>query len=139
MLVWEDLDSEQLWLAEAVPQSWFDKGFTIENAPTRWGDISLTVSPGGKTGQIVLAKPTSNIKIHLHAPQLTSLSINGRHADFARNGDYVEYDLSKELKDKTYNWNRFENMLKLTSERDIIVQIKVWDRLDYSDAIGLPQ
>ncbi len=29
-------------------------------------------------------------------------------------------------------WQRFENMLKWTSERDIIVQIEVWDRFDYS-------
>jgi len=29
-------------------------------------------------------------------------------------------------------WSRFENMLKWTNERDIIVQIEVWDRFDYS-------
>ena len=29
-------------------------------------------------------------------------------------------------------WRRFERMLKLTAERDIIVQIEVWDRFDYS-------
>ncbi|MEX2232908.1 MAG: putative collagen-binding domain-containing protein [Cyclobacteriaceae bacterium] len=29
-------------------------------------------------------------------------------------------------------WKRFELMLKLTHERDIIVQIEVWDRFDYS-------
>ncbi len=29
-------------------------------------------------------------------------------------------------------WKRFENMLRWTSERDIIVQIEVWDRFDYS-------
>ena len=29
-------------------------------------------------------------------------------------------------------WNRFETLLKLTHERDIIVQIEVWDRFDYS-------
>ena len=30
-------------------------------------------------------------------------------------------------------WTRFENMLKWSSERDIIVQVEVWDRFDYSD------
>ncbi|MDA2925336.1 hypothetical protein MYX65_11940 [Acidobacteria bacterium AH-259-L09] len=30
-------------------------------------------------------------------------------------------------------WRRFQNMLKLTYERDIIVQIELWDRFDYSD------
>lgn len=29
-------------------------------------------------------------------------------------------------------WQRFENMAKWTEERDIIVQIEVWDRFDYS-------
>jgi hypothetical protein len=33
-------------------------------------------------------------------------------------------------------WQRFENMLKWTAEREIIVQIEVWDRFDYSDAHG---
>jgi hypothetical protein len=31
-------------------------------------------------------------------------------------------------------WNRFANMLKWTAERDIFVQIEVWDRFDYTDA-----
>lgn len=29
-------------------------------------------------------------------------------------------------------WKRFENMLRGTAQRDIIVQIEVWDRFDYS-------
>ncbi|MBP9900426.1 MAG: hypothetical protein IT579_05640 [Verrucomicrobia subdivision 3 bacterium] len=29
-------------------------------------------------------------------------------------------------------WRRFENLLRWTAERDIIVQIEVWDRFDYS-------
>ncbi|HNQ89139.1 MAG TPA: hypothetical protein PKM73_11035 [Verrucomicrobiota bacterium] len=29
-------------------------------------------------------------------------------------------------------WQRFENLLRWTAERDIIVQIEVWDRFDYS-------
>ena len=30
-------------------------------------------------------------------------------------------------------WNRFEALVKLTSEREIIIQIEVWDRFDYTD------
>ncbi|MEW5979752.1 MAG: hypothetical protein AB1898_28480 [Acidobacteriota bacterium] len=30
-------------------------------------------------------------------------------------------------------WQRFQNMLKWTAERDIIVQIEVWDRFDYGE------
>lgn len=39
------------------------------------------------------------------------------------------FDLEKWNEDY---WSRFENMLKWTHERDIIVQIEVWDRFDYS-------
>jgi hypothetical protein len=40
-----------------------------------------------------------------------------------------KYDLNK------WNgeyWAKFENLLKLTAERNIIIQIEVWDRFDYS-------
>ncbi len=40
-----------------------------------------------------------------------------------------KYDLN------TWNngyWQRFENLLRLTSKRDIIVQIEIWDRFDHS-------
>jgi hypothetical protein len=40
-----------------------------------------------------------------------------------------KYDL--DAWDEAY-WQRFENMLRWTSERGIIVQIEVWDRFDYS-------
>ncbi len=39
------------------------------------------------------------------------------------------YDLDKW--DPEY-WKRFENLLALSSERDIIVQLEIWDRFDYS-------
>jgi hypothetical protein len=34
-------------------------------------------------------------------------------------------------------WKRFQNMLKWTAEREIFVQIEVWDRFDYTDARDL--
>lgn len=34
-------------------------------------------------------------------------------------------------------WARFENLLHLTHERQIIVQIEVWDRFDLSDSKGM--
>ena len=40
-----------------------------------------------------------------------------------------KYDLSK-WNDEY--WTRFSNMLRWTAERDIIVQIEIWDRFDYS-------
>jgi hypothetical protein len=35
-------------------------------------------------------------------------------------------------------WQRFDNMLRWTAERDIIVQIEVWDRFDYSRQYWIP-
>jgi len=43
-----------------------------------------------------------------------------------------KYDL-KQWNDEY--WRRFENLLKWTHERDIIVQIEVWDRFDYSGLV----
>ncbi len=34
-------------------------------------------------------------------------------------------------------WRRFQELLRLTHERDIIVQIEVWDRFDLSDVRGM--
>ncbi|MEX2187642.1 MAG: putative collagen-binding domain-containing protein [Pirellulales bacterium] len=33
-------------------------------------------------------------------------------------------------------WSRFERMLRETAKRDIIVQIEIWDRFDYTDSGG---
>ena len=33
-------------------------------------------------------------------------------------------------------WRRFESLMRLTAERDIIVQIEVWDRFDQTDSKG---
>ncbi len=47
---------------------------------------------------------------------------------FKRRSD-GKYDLA-EWNDEY--WTRFENLLRWTAERDIVVQIEVWDRFDYS-------
>ncbi len=44
-----------------------------------------------------------------------------------------KYDL--EQRNETY-WTRFENLLRWTHQREIIVQIELWDRFDYTDARG---
>lgn len=48
---------------------------------------------------------------------------------FARRQD-GKYDLEQPNADY---WDRFQRMLHWTLQRDIIVQIEVWDRFDYSD------
>ncbi len=45
-----------------------------------------------------------------------------------------QYDLDQW--DEEY-WRRFSTMLRLTRERDIVVQVEVWDRFDLSDAKGM--
>ncbi len=47
---------------------------------------------------------------------------------FYRQGD-GRYDLDRWSDEY---WNRFEKLLKLAKERDVIIQIEVWDRFDYS-------
>ncbi len=44
-----------------------------------------------------------------------------------------KYDLNKWNKEY---WSRFERLLRETSKRDIIVQIEIWDRFDYTDNKG---
>ncbi len=48
---------------------------------------------------------------------------------FQRDDTSGLYDLEKP---GVEYWRRFEQFLKLTAERDIIVQIEVWDRFDYT-------
>lgn len=57
----------------------------------------------------------------------------GDERAFFRNAD-GKYDLDK-WNDKY--WERFENMLKIASERDIIIQIEIWDRFDHSGVAWL--
>ncbi len=52
----------------------------------------------------------------------------GDEKAFFKNSD-GKYDLNKW---NDVYWNKFENLLKLTNERDIIVQIEIWDRFDHS-------
>lgn len=52
-------------------------------------------------------------------------------------GNLYAFQMNSDGKYDLNNWNneywlRFENLLKLTRERDIIVQIEIWDRFDHS-------
>jgi hypothetical protein len=58
-----------------------------------------------------------------------------------RDGGFEQYPFARRPDGKydldSWNdeyWNRFERFLQSTSNRDIIVQIEVWDRFDYSGA-----
>ncbi|MDD4729059.1 MAG: putative collagen-binding domain-containing protein [Dysgonamonadaceae bacterium] len=77
-------------------------------------------------------------------PHLDSMKLVGanyvRNTMSDRNNLGFEIYAFKKLKNGKYDlgkwnkqyWKRFETFLKETSKRDIIVQIEVWDRFDYS-------
>ena len=52
----------------------------------------------------------------------------GNEMAFYQNFD-KKYDLAKW---NDVYWEKFENLLKLANEREIIVQIEIWDRFEHS-------
>jgi hypothetical protein len=48
---------------------------------------------------------------------------------FEKDADTGLYDLNKPGEE---HWTRFENFMKLTSERGIVAQFEIWDRFDFA-------
>jgi len=94
MLVLEDSDEDLLYLGKGIPRTWLVSGkpIRIENAPTRWGRVSLELQaePSGRgiAGKILLAaagKP-SQIQLKLRLPLQSALSrvtVNGHDVKIA--------------------------------------------------------
>jgi hypothetical protein len=91
MLVLEDSDEDRLYLAKGVPREWVISGkeVKIEQAPTRWGRVSfsLTAKPDTKTvvGHAELHGPRVPKEMHfkLRLPKQNSIqnvTVNGRPA-----------------------------------------------------------
>jgi len=88
MLVFEDPESETLWIGKAVPRAWLADGKTvsISRAPTRWGRIGFSITSQINAGKITakLALPPNSsplTKLRLRAPagqQIRSVLLNGR-------------------------------------------------------------
>jgi hypothetical protein len=59
MLVCEERDSDTLWLCKAVPRRWFAPGrhFSVRNAPTRWGPVSLRVTSSESAVEVEVVPP----------------------------------------------------------------------------------
>lgn len=100
MLVLEDSDDDRLYFARGVPREWVASGkpVHIEQAPTRWGRVSLNlVSKPDKTvvATVELARPGAPKEIHvkLRTPKNTpvkSATVNGRAAQIGgKNNDTV--------------------------------------------------
>jgi hypothetical protein len=54
LLVFEDPESETLWLGKGIPSAWLTAGrrTTVSEAPTRWGRIGYTISCAANRGPI---------------------------------------------------------------------------------------
>lgn len=94
MLVLEDSDQERLCFAKGVPRDWVVSGkpVRIEQAPTRWGRVSLSLAARPTTRSVVaaveLARPGApkEIQVKLRVPKQTplrSVSVNGRQAELS--------------------------------------------------------
>jgi len=89
VLVFEDPESETLWLAKAAPRAWLEDGRTISvaAAPTRWGRVGYSITSHVKSGMIraSLDLPengiAAEIRLRLRAPRdlrLRSVTVDGR-------------------------------------------------------------
>jgi hypothetical protein len=80
-----------------------------------------------------------DLREHLDAMKAAGANYIRNTMSDRKDGGFEVYPF-KQLPEGNYNleqwndeyWRRFENMLRWTAERDIIVQIEVWDRFDYS-------
>ncbi len=88
VLVFEDPQSETLWLGKAIPRKWLEDGknTSVSGAPTRWGRIGYSIESHVKEGSIVakVELPTSFpavTKLRLRAPEaakIKSVTLNGK-------------------------------------------------------------
>ncbi len=101
MLVLEDSDDERLYFAKGVPRDWVASGkaIRIEQAPTRWGRVSLNLAARPATKSVVArvelarAGAPREVQVKLCVPKQTplrSVTVNGRPAEIrGRRNDTV--------------------------------------------------
>lgn len=92
VLVFEDPESDTLWLGKAIPREWLADGKTVKvaGAPTRWGRVSYTIrsnwTEGRVSAEIFLPKGyAARTKLRLRAPEegsprravIASVRLNG--------------------------------------------------------------
>lgn len=88
LLVFEDPQSETLWLGKAVPRHWLEDGkiIRVSDAPTRWGRIGFSVAShlNEKRVDAEVELPSSfsaKTQLRLRTPQgakLKSVTLNGK-------------------------------------------------------------
>jgi len=88
LLVFEDPESETLWLGKGIPREWLADGKTVKvaNAPTRWGRVSYSIAShlNDKKISAQIGLPTSfsaETKLRVRAPndaRIVSVLLNGK-------------------------------------------------------------
>jgi hypothetical protein len=92
MLVFEEPESDVLWLAKATPRSWLADGhhIAVTNAPTRWGRVSFCLRSqldhGKIEAQVDLPRHPADarIKVRLRVPEhhrIRAVQIGGKPWD----------------------------------------------------------
>jgi len=70
LLVFEDPESETLWLAKAAPRAWLEDGkkVVVDAAPTRWGRVGYSIESQLKSRTIraTLDLPATGIAAEIH-------------------------------------------------------------------------
>ena len=88
LLVFEDPQSETVWLGKGVPREWLQDGkkTSVSDAPTRWGRLGFTISSHIGSGEMgarlnLPSNFTATTKLRLRAPNnamLKSVILNGK-------------------------------------------------------------
>ena len=89
MLLFEEPESDVLWLAKGTPRAWLEDGQTIavSNAPTRWGRVSFSLRSHLGNGKIDATldlparPPEALVKLRLRVPaghRIRSAQMNGK-------------------------------------------------------------
>jgi hypothetical protein len=91
LLVFEDPQSDTVWLGKAVPRDWLEDGKTtrVEDAPTQWGRIGFSMTSHVKSGNVAaevnLPKGfAAATKLRFRTPgssPLKSVTLNGKAWD----------------------------------------------------------
>ena len=88
LLVFDDPESETLWLGKAIPREWLADGKTtaVTGAPTRWGRVGFSITSHMNDSSIIAevnlpAGYAATTKVRLRAPgdaKINSVSLNGK-------------------------------------------------------------
>ena len=88
LLVFEDPQSEAVWLGKSMPRAWLEQGkkVSVADAPTRWGKMGFTIESHIASGEITARldlpqRLVATTKLRLRTPEknlLKSVTVNGK-------------------------------------------------------------